>query len=75
MIRSRNPAATMILTCYRHGLRASELCELRWSQVDWSRAHLYVKRLIRLLDHPRSLNQICLLERGQWTGWFRALVF
>ena len=37
--------ATMILTCYRHGLRASELCELRWSQVDWSRAHLHVKRL------------------------------
>jgi type 1 fimbriae regulatory protein FimB/type 1 fimbriae regulatory protein FimE len=37
--------ATMILTCYRHGLRASELCELRWSQIDWSRAHLHVKRL------------------------------
>ena len=37
--------ATMILTCYRHGLRASELCELRWSQVDWSRGHLHVKRL------------------------------
>jgi type 1 fimbriae regulatory protein FimB/type 1 fimbriae regulatory protein FimE len=37
--------ATMILTCYRHGLRASELCDLRWSQVDWSRAHLHVKRL------------------------------
>ena len=37
--------ATMILTCYRHGLRVSELCELRWSQVDWSRAHLHVKRL------------------------------
>lgn len=37
--------ATMILTCFRHGLRASELCELRWTQVDWSRAHLHVKRL------------------------------
>jgi integrase len=37
--------AAMILTCYRHGLRASELCDLRWSQVDWSRAHLHVKRL------------------------------
>jgi integrase len=26
--------ATMILIGYRHGLRASELCDLRWSQVE-----------------------------------------
>ena len=26
--------ATMILTGYRHGLRASELCDLQWSQVE-----------------------------------------
>ena len=25
--------ATMILVAYRHGLRASELCDLRWDQV------------------------------------------
>ena len=35
----------MILACYRHGLRASELCDLRWTQIDWSRAHLHVRRL------------------------------
>src|ERR1700730_6599492 len=30
--------ATMILVAFRHGLRASELCALRWDQVDhpWS---------------------------------------
>jgi len=26
--------ATMILMAFRHGLRASELCSLRWEQVD-----------------------------------------
>src|SRR5580693_280646 len=27
--------ATMILVAYRHGLRAAELCDLRWDQVDF----------------------------------------
>ena len=26
--------STMILLAFRHGLRASELCSLRWEQVD-----------------------------------------
>jgi type 1 fimbriae regulatory protein FimB/type 1 fimbriae regulatory protein FimE len=26
--------STMILFAFRHGLRASELCSLRWEQVD-----------------------------------------
>jgi type 1 fimbriae regulatory protein FimB/type 1 fimbriae regulatory protein FimE len=30
--------ATMILTAYRHGLRASEVCDLRWEQVDFNSA-------------------------------------
>ncbi len=29
--------ATMILVAYRHGLRASELVDLRWDQVDFGR--------------------------------------
>lgn len=36
--------ATMILMAYRHGLRASELCELRWDQVHLNEGDLYVKR-------------------------------
>ena len=31
--------ATMILVAYRHGLRASELADLRWDQVDFSDGH------------------------------------
>jgi integrase len=36
--------ATMILVAYRHGLRAGELCSLRWDQVDLGRGLLHVRR-------------------------------
>jgi type 1 fimbriae regulatory protein FimB/type 1 fimbriae regulatory protein FimE len=36
--------ATMILVAFRHGLRASELVDLRWDQVDFNRAILHVRR-------------------------------
>ena len=32
--------ATMILIGYRHGLRASELCDLQWSQVELTTGRL-----------------------------------
>ena len=32
--------ATMILVAYRHGLRVSELVDLRWDQIDFDRATL-----------------------------------
>src|SRR5438552_18103200 len=34
----------MILVAYRHGLRASELVDLRWDQVDFRTATLHVRR-------------------------------
>ena len=37
--------ATLILVAYRHGLRAVELCDLEWSQVDWKAATLHVRRV------------------------------
>jgi integrase len=37
--------ATLILAAFRHGLRASEICDLEWSQVEWGRnATLHVRR-------------------------------
>jgi integrase len=36
--------ATMILIGYRHGLRASELCDLQWSQVELATGRLHVHR-------------------------------
>jgi integrase len=37
--------ATMILVAYRHGLRAAELVDLRWEQVDFRTAALHVRRV------------------------------
>jgi integrase len=37
--------ATMVLVAYRHGLRASELVDLRWEQVDFRTATLHVRRV------------------------------
>ena len=37
--------ATMVLLAFRHGLRASELVDLRWEQVDLENAILHVRRV------------------------------
>ena len=37
--------ATMLLVAFRHGLRASELCGLEWSQIDFTGATLHVRRV------------------------------
>ena len=62
--------ATMILVAYRHGLRASELTDLRWDQVDFRTATLHVRRVKQgspathpiLGDELRSLRR---LQRDQ----------
>jgi type 1 fimbriae regulatory protein FimB/type 1 fimbriae regulatory protein FimE len=58
--------STLILLGYRHGLRISELVNLRWQQVDFKTAHLHVRRVkgSRSATHPiagdelRSLRQL-----------------
>jgi integrase len=37
--------ASMILVTYRHALRASEVCDLRWEQIDFNSATLHVRRV------------------------------
>src|SRR5258708_38875103 len=39
--------ATMILIAYRHGLRASEICDLQWHQVELTAGRLHVRRTKR----------------------------
>ena len=34
----------MILVAFRHGLRSSELVDLRWNQIDFTHAVLHVRR-------------------------------
>jgi type 1 fimbriae regulatory protein FimB/type 1 fimbriae regulatory protein FimE len=37
--------ATMILVAFRHGLRAAEVCDLRWNQIEFDAAILHVRRV------------------------------
>ena len=56
---------TAILIAYRHGLRASELCSLRWDQIDFARGLLHVHRLKNGTDsvHPLGGAEIRALRR------------
>jgi len=36
---------TMILVAFRHGLRAAEVCDLRWNQIEFAAAILHVRRV------------------------------
>src|SRR5262249_10654863 len=57
--------ATMILIGYRHGLRASELCDLRWSQVELATGRLHVRRVKNGSPsvHPMQGDEIRALRR------------
>ena len=45
--------ATMILVACRHGLRVSELVDLRWDQIDFASATLHVRR-VKAAPRPRT---------------------
>jgi integrase len=59
--RGRNGArdAAAILLAYRHGLRAVELCSLRWSQIDLRNGRLHVNRKVELKVCIRCMGQNC----------------
>jgi integrase len=59
--------ATMILIAFRHGLRASEVVDLRWDQVDFNRAVLHVRRAKRGTPsvHPLTGSEMRALRRLQ----------
>jgi type 1 fimbriae regulatory protein FimB/type 1 fimbriae regulatory protein FimE len=54
----------MILMAFRHGLRASELCSLRWKQVDLVHARLHVHRLKNGMPSVHPLTGIELRACG-----------
>jgi integrase len=58
---------TMILMTYRHGLRAAELCDLRWDQVDFRGAVLHTRRLKggTPSTHPIQGDELRALRRLQ----------
>jgi integrase len=59
--------ATMILVAYRHGLRVSELVDLRWDQVDFWTATLHVRRVKQGTPstHPIIGDELRALRRLQ----------
>jgi integrase len=42
-----NAHENVIYIATRHGLRAGEVCDLRWERVDFKTASLHVRRVIR----------------------------
>jgi len=69
--RGRNGArdACAILLAYRHGLRAQELCSLRWSQIDLQNGRLHVNRAKGGTEsvhplHGRELRALRPLQQG-----------
>jgi len=59
--------AAMILVAYRHGLRSSELTDLRWDQVDFRTATLHVRRVKQgsPATHPILGDELRMLRRLQ----------
>jgi type 1 fimbriae regulatory protein FimB/type 1 fimbriae regulatory protein FimE len=57
--------ATMILIAFRHGLRASELVDLQWTQVDFEAARLAVSRVKNGTPstHPLTGRQLRALRK------------
>jgi type 1 fimbriae regulatory protein FimB/type 1 fimbriae regulatory protein FimE len=58
---------TMILVACRHGLRVSELVDLRWDQIDFANATLHVRRVKRgtPATHPIPGDELRALRRLQ----------
>jgi len=59
--------ATMLLVAYRHGLRAAELVDLRWDQVEFGSATLHVRRVKQGTPstHPIFGDELRALRRLQ----------
>ena len=67
--------ATMILLAYRHGLRASEVCGLRWDQFDLGQGTVHINRLKNGIQsvHPlggQELRALRKLQREEPEGRF-----
>jgi integrase len=57
--------ALMTLLAFRHGLRAGEVCDLRWEQVDFKTGTLHVRRLKNGTPstHPLTGRELRALRR------------
>jgi len=65
--RNSHRNATMILMAFRHGLRAIEVCDLRWDQVEFNAGRIHVRRRKNGTPsvHPLSGRELRALRRLQ----------
>jgi type 1 fimbriae regulatory protein FimB/type 1 fimbriae regulatory protein FimE len=59
--------ALMVLLAFRHGLRAAELVDLRWEQIDFNAATLHVRRIKNgtPATHPLTGREMRALRKHQ----------
>lgn len=69
--------ALMALVAFRHGLRAAEVCDLRWEQVDFKTATLHVRRAKNgtPATHPLTGRELRALRRHQREGEGSPFIF
>ena len=69
--------STMILVTYRHGLRASEVCDLQWHQVELDHGRMHVRRAKNGTPsvHPIRGDEIRALRKLRREGPNEAYVF
>ncbi len=69
--------ALMTLLAFRHGLRAAEVCDLRWEQFDFASATLHVRRIKNgtPATHPLTGRELRALRRNQRESVKSAFVF
>jgi integrase len=69
--------ALMMLLAFRHGLRAAEVCDLRWEQIDFAAATLHVRRIKNgtPATHPLTGREMRALRRHQRESARSAFVF
>jgi integrase len=69
--------ATMVLIAFRHALRASELVDLRWDQVDLDEGVLHVRRVKNgtPATHPLTGRELRALRRLQRQSGGNSFVF
>jgi integrase len=75
--RSGHRDATMVLLAYRHGLRACELVDLEWSQIDFKAAVLHVRRAKKgtPATHPLRGDEMRALRKLQRESSVSSFVF
>jgi integrase len=69
--------STMILVTYRHGLRASEVCDLQWHQVELDHSRMHVRRAKNGMPsvHPIRGDEIRALRKLRRESPTEAYVF